>query len=117
EAWSADLITRTVDRALRRLRTDHLDVMLLHSCELETLKEGTALSALVAAQRTGKIRWVGYSGDNEAARWAAAHPAIAVLETSVNVFDQANVEIALPAARAHNVGVIAKRPIGNSAWR
>src|SRR5438552_545201 len=28
EPWSADLITRTVDRALRRLRTDHLDVML-----------------------------------------------------------------------------------------
>jgi len=32
-AWSAELVSRTVDRALRRLRTDHLDVMLLHSCD------------------------------------------------------------------------------------
>src|SRR3954469_18021029 len=25
--WSADLVTKTVDRALRNLKTDHLDVM------------------------------------------------------------------------------------------
>src|SRR5438093_12826168 len=30
--WSAKLIDETVDRSLRRLRTDRLDVMLLHSC-------------------------------------------------------------------------------------
>ncbi len=117
EPWSADLIARTIDRALRRLRTDHLDVMLLHSCELETLKEGTALAALTGAQQAGKVRWVGYSGDNEAASWAVGESAIAVLETSVNPFDQANIETALPGARAHGVGVIAKRPIGNSAWK
>src|SRR5579864_1310664 len=29
--WSPQVITATVDRALRRLKTDHLDVMLLHS--------------------------------------------------------------------------------------
>src|SRR5690348_12819021 len=43
--WSADLITKTVDRSLRRLRTDRLDVMLLHSCDLATLKKGEALGA------------------------------------------------------------------------
>ena len=30
-AWSPELITKTVDRSLRQLRTDRLDVMLLHS--------------------------------------------------------------------------------------
>src|SRR4051794_6343190 len=39
-SWSAETITATVDRALKRLRTDHLDVMLLHSCKLDVLKEG-----------------------------------------------------------------------------
>ena len=34
-AWSPQAITQTVDRALRRLRTDHLDIMLLHSCEMD----------------------------------------------------------------------------------
>src|SRR5689334_3059103 len=29
-AWSAELVRKTIDRSLCRLRTDHLDVMLLH---------------------------------------------------------------------------------------
>src|SRR5579871_3655445 len=40
EAWSAGLISATVDRSLRNLRTNYLDVMLLHSCNLETLQKG-----------------------------------------------------------------------------
>src|SRR5437762_2326431 len=33
-AWSAELVRNTVDAALRRLQTDRIDVMLLHSCDL-----------------------------------------------------------------------------------
>src|SRR5215469_13202498 len=62
-AWSAQVVTATVDRALQRLKTDHLDVMLVHSCDLATLKNGEALSAAVKARDAGKIRFVGYSGD------------------------------------------------------
>src|SRR6185312_5665153 len=71
-AWSAEVITATVDRALRRLKTDHLDVMLLHSCELATLKKGEAIAALAKARDAGKIRFAGYSGDNDAGAYAAA---------------------------------------------
>ena len=49
--WSAELVSKTVDRALKRLRTDVLDVMLLHSCDLETLKHSEAVGALVEATR------------------------------------------------------------------
>jgi aryl-alcohol dehydrogenase-like predicted oxidoreductase len=115
--WSAEVVTHTIDRALRRLATDHLDVMLLHSCDLETWRRGEALAALVAAREAGKIRFAGYSGDNEAAAHAAAHEDVAVLETSINIADQANIDAALPAAREHNVGVIVKRPIANAAWK
>jgi aryl-alcohol dehydrogenase-like predicted oxidoreductase len=116
-AWSAELVSKTVDRALRRLRTDHLDVMLLHSCELETLKKGDALGALVKARDAGKIRHAGYSGDNETVAYAAGLPEVAVIETSVNIADQRNIDVALPVARKSNVGVIAKRPIANAAWK
>ncbi len=34
EAWSAKLIAETVDRTLKDLRTDVIDVMLLHSCAI-----------------------------------------------------------------------------------
>ena len=117
EAWSADLIARTIDQSLKRLRTDRLDVMLLHSCELEVLQRGEAVAALAGARDAGKIRFAGYSGDNDAAAYAATLADIAVIETSINIADQANITRVLPAAKQHGVGVIAKRPIANAAWK
>jgi aryl-alcohol dehydrogenase-like predicted oxidoreductase len=117
KAWSAEVITATINRSLKRLKTDRLDVMLLHSCDLETFQRGEALGALVKAREAGKIRFAGYSGDNEAVAAAAAHPEVAVVETSINITDQANIDGLLPLARKHNVGVIAKRPVANVAWK
>lgn len=116
-AWSAGLIAATVDRALRRLRTDRLDLMLLHTCDLETLKRGEGLATLLKARDAGKIRFVGYSGDNEAVAYAASLPEVAVVEMSVNLADQANIDRGVAKARENNVGVIAKRPIANAAWK
>ncbi len=100
EAWSAQLIAATINRSLKRLNTDHLDVMMLHSCSIEVLKKGEAIAALVNAKKAGKIRHAGYSGDNDAAQYAAAHPDIDVLQTSVNITDQWNIERVLPIAPA-----------------
>ncbi len=116
-AWSAALIARTVDQSLRRLQTDVIDVMLLHTCGLPTLQAGEALGALVAAREAGKIRFAGYSGDNEVAAFAATLADIDVIETSVNICDQANIPLVLPAAQNRDLGVVAKRPIANAAWK
>ena len=110
-------VTASLDRSLQALRTDHVDVVLLHSCDLKTLREGSALDALVEAQQAGKTRFVGYSGDNDAAAFAAADPRVAVLEMSVNLCDQHNLEHVLPIAREHDCGVLAKRPLANAAWK
>jgi len=115
--FSPDAISATVDRALLRLKTDHLDVMVLHSCDLKTLQKGEALEALVKARDAGKVRYVGYSGDNEAAVYAAGLEDVAVIETSVSIADQHNIDTVLPAAVSNNVGVLAKRPIANAAWK
>ncbi|MHC4947785.1 MAG: aldo/keto reductase [Planctomycetota bacterium] len=116
-AWSGPLVTASIDRSLRHLGTDRVDVMLLHSCDLETLRRGEALGALVAARDAGKVRFAGYSGDNEAAAHAVTLDDVAVLQTSVNVCDQRNIDAVLPAARARDVGVMVKRPIANAAWK
>ena len=115
--WSPGLVTNTVERALRRLRTDTIDVMLLHSCPLSVLKKGDALAALVRARDQGKIRFVGYSGDNEAAAYAAGLPDVAVVQTSVNICDQSNIDSVLPRTREGGQGVMAKRPLANAAWK
>ena len=117
EAWTEKVVTFTVDRALKRLKTDHLDVMLLHSCDLDTLEKGEAIGALVKARDAGKIRFLGYSGDNEAGAYAAALDDVDVIETSVSICDQVNIEMVLPVAARRALGVLAKRPIANAAWK
>ncbi|MDR3672225.1 MAG: aldo/keto reductase [Holophaga sp.] len=117
EDWSARAVTETVDRSLRRLGTDCLDVMLLHSCNLQVLRQGEALGALTRAKEAGKIRFAGYSGDNEAAVFAAGLPGVDVLMCSVSICDQVNLEGALPAAAQAGTGVIAKRSVANAAWK
>src|SRR3954470_10482202 len=117
QPWSAQLVGDSVDRSLRLLKTDHVDVMLLHSCSLDVLKQGEAMGALVKAKQAGKTKFIGYSSDNEAAAYAAGLAEVDVLETSINITDQVNIEQALPIAKKNNVGVIAKRPIANAAWK
>jgi aryl-alcohol dehydrogenase-like predicted oxidoreductase len=117
EAWSAGLIARTIDRSLSRLKTDALDVLLLHSCDEPTLRKGEALGALVKARKAGKVKFIGYSGDNQAAAYAATLADVAVIETSISIADQANIDMVLPPARKHDVGILVKRPIANAAWK
>ena len=106
-----------IDQALRRLRTDRLDAMLLHSYDFDLLVQGDALAVLETAQRAGKIRHVGYSGDNHALAWAVQSPLISLIETSISLADQAHLEQTLHHAAEQGVGVIVKRPLANAAWR
>lgn len=115
--WSAELIARTIDRSLERLRTDRLDVMLLHTCSREVLERGEALAALAKARQAGKIRFAGYSGDNETGAFAATLDDVAVIQTSINIADQRNIDVVLPPCRHRRLGVMAKRPIANAAWK
>jgi len=114
--WSAKLITASIERSLKRLKTDHLDVTLLHSCDLDVLEQGDAVEALIKARDAGKTTYIGYSGDNDDAAAAAEMKWVDVIETSVNICDQHNIDTVLPACIKNHVGVIAKRPIANAAW-
>lgn len=68
--WSAQTIRASIDRSLKRMKMDYLDLMQLHSCELEILLRGKAIAALQEAKAAGKTCYIGYSGDDEAALWA-----------------------------------------------
>ena len=115
-AWTANTITNSIERSLVRLKTDYLDLVQLHSCDVDILENMEVIEALLNAKRAGKTRFVGYSGDNEAALWAVNSGIFDTLQTSFNAVDQhARIKLFGPA-KSKNMGIIIKRPIANMAW-
>jgi hypothetical protein len=115
--WRPASILASLERSLRRLRTDHVDLAQLHSCSAEVLRRGEVIVALQTARARGLTRFIGYSGDGAAARYAVQAGAFDTLQTSISIADQEAIDLTLPAARARDMGVIAKRPVANAAWR
>jgi aryl-alcohol dehydrogenase-like predicted oxidoreductase len=115
--WRPVSLERSIVRSLRRLRTDHVDLLQLHTCSLDDLRRGEVIEVIERARARGQARFLGDSGDGAAARYAVECGRFDTLQTSVSVADQEALELTLPLARTRNVGIIAKRPIANAAWR
>ncbi len=115
--WDMNLLEQSIDRSLQRLGTDCVDLVQLHSCDEKMLRQGDVIAALQRARDAGKTRFIGYSGDSRAALYAIECGAFDTLQTSVSIADQEPLELTLPRAVEQNMGVIAKRPIANAAWK
>jgi aryl-alcohol dehydrogenase-like predicted oxidoreductase len=115
--WSPELIGRSIDRSLRRLRTDCVDLLQVHSCSAEVLGRGDVIRALQDARDAGKTRFIGYSGDGADAVVAIETGAFDTFQTSVNLADQEAITLTLPRAVERSMGILAKRSLANAVWK
>lgn len=114
--WKTKTLEQSIDRSLKRLRTDYVDVIHLHCCSEYLLKQGEVIEVLQKAKKNGKTRYIGYSGDDTDALYAIQLGIFDSLLISINIADQQAIEMIIPKAIKNGTGIIAKRPIANRAW-
>jgi aryl-alcohol dehydrogenase-like predicted oxidoreductase len=115
--WDARNVRPSCERSLKDLKTDYLDLMLIHSCSEAILRQGDLIEAVQKLKDDGLVRYIGYSGDSTDALYAVETNKFDVLETSLNIADQEAVSLTLDEAAKRQMGVIVKRPLANVVWR
>jgi aryl-alcohol dehydrogenase-like predicted oxidoreductase len=110
-------IVREVEASLRRLRTDHVDLLQIHRPDPDTDVEET-LSALTDLLRAGKVRAFGSSGtpasDIVEAQWVAERRGLARFRTEQPTYSILNRSVeseVLPVAQRYGIGVLVYSPL------
>jgi len=116
-----------IDESLRRLQTDHIDVMQFH----EVIRDSDpgrifapqgGMEALLAAQKAGKVRYLGFTGHKSPdihlkmlETWLAHDLTPDTVQMPLNVmdvhFDSFEKKV-LPQLVKHNIGVLGMKPMG-----
>jgi aryl-alcohol dehydrogenase-like predicted oxidoreductase len=100
-------ILREIDASLGRLRTDHVDVYLVHWPDPNTPLEET-MATMADIQRAGRTRLVGVSNfDVELLERAGVVHPVEVLQVGYNLFDRRMEREVFPYCARHGIGVMA----------
>jgi len=112
QAWtdfSEPRILSQMEESLWRLRTDHVDLYLLHGPRPVDVAHGDCLAALQKIKEQGKARFVGASlGGNQLGVELCHRRLVDALQQSISLTGPSAISELLPAAREANVGVIAR---------
>lgn len=59
--WTRDHLLWNIDDSLKKMRTDHVDLLQLHNPTVEQVEQGKLVEALQEIKAAGKARWIGIS--------------------------------------------------------
>jgi aryl-alcohol dehydrogenase-like predicted oxidoreductase len=123
-----DSAARQLEQSLKRLRTDHIDLVQVHEViRMEDAERvfgpGGAIEALVAAQKAGKLRFIGFTGHKDPSihvhmiDTAAKHGfTFDTVQMPVNVMDahyRSFAKNVIPRARDKQMGVLGMKPLAS----
>nr|WP_276570760.1 aldo/keto reductase [Halochromatium glycolicum] len=107
-----------IESSLRRLRTDYIDLFMLHSPPVEVLQNQDVHRLLIDLRDAGKIRYLGVSCDDVAsARAALAWEEIDSIQVPVSLDYREMLPEILPMASSRGVGVIAREVFAGGRLR
>ncbi|MBM3944777.1 MAG: aldo/keto reductase [SAR202 cluster bacterium] len=114
--WTGDAVRHSIERSLKRMKTDHLDIVQIHAYDVFGPCPDDVVQALSDAKQAGKTRFIGYSQENDDALWAIRTGVFDTLQTAFNIVDQKARYAIFGEAKKQNMGIIGKRPIANAMW-
>ena len=122
-AKTADDMMRDIERSLKNLRTDYIDIYMCHNLRYPSDYEkvmgfGGAMEALKKAKEEGIIGHIGFSCHrfHETMERGIRSGDFEVIMISYNILnDELNEERIIPLAKEMDVGVIAMKPLAGGA--
>src|SRR5260370_11149098 len=115
--FSPAYLRRAVEGSLRRLRTDYLDLLHLHSPPADVVERGEWEQALDALKRAGKIRYYGVSCDTvEAGLAALRFPNVSSLQFSLSLLEPRAAEPSPRNARRGGFAGFGREGRPNGRW-
>jgi aryl-alcohol dehydrogenase-like predicted oxidoreductase len=112
--YTPGYIARAALSSLRRLRTDWIDLFLLHSPPRDVLLDEEVVDAMARLRQDGTIRFWGISARNDhEALIALDMPGIDCLEVELNVCHRQPSANLIPEAASRGVAVIARQPFAS----
>ena len=114
EGYNRQNLTSFIERSLKNLKTDTLDMLQLHCPPTEVYYRPEVFGILDDLVRAGKIRFYGVSVEKvEEALKAIEYPGVQSVQIIFNMFRQRPAELFFEQAKKREVGILARVPLAS----
>jgi aryl-alcohol dehydrogenase-like predicted oxidoreductase len=114
EGYNRPNLTAFVERSLKNLETEAIDLLQLHSAPTSVYYLPETFAVLDELVKAGKIRHYGVSVEKvEEALKAIEFPGVQTVQIIFNIFRQRPSELLFPEAKRRQVGILARVPLAS----
>lgn len=113
EMYTPEVIARYIDGSLSRLKTDSIDMVLLHCPPTPVFSRDDIFEELERQKAVGKIRGYGVSIEKVEEGLQAMNYGISAMEVIFNMFRLKPLDELFPKAEEKKIGIIARVPLAS----
>jgi aryl-alcohol dehydrogenase-like predicted oxidoreductase len=114
EGYNRANLTAFIERSLKNLETDAIDLLQLHCPPTEVLYRPEVFGVLDDLMKVGKLRHYGVSVEKvEEALKAIEFPGVQTIQIIFNIFRQRPAELFFPEAQRRRVGILTRVPLAS----